>query len=130
MVGDGPACAHWLQMGYSGARPFPHANLAEVAADPECAHRSRPRREGLCTKVAVRPQQLTDHRVRSSETWEAAATAAKPDESLQCRRPARPPRPLRLLLAARCGFGPPRGRRQLQGHRNRCPCPLPEWRRN
>lgn len=100
MVGDGPACAHWLQMGYSGARPFPHANLAEVAADPECAHRSRPRREGLCTKVAVRPQQLTDHRVRSSETWEAAATAAKPDESLQCRRPARPPRPLRSLPAA------------------------------
>lgn len=121
MVGDGPACAHWLQMGYSGARPFPHANLAAVAAAPGCAHRSRPRREGLCTKVAERLQQPTDHTIRSSETSEAAAAAAKPDESLRRRRPARPPRPLRSL--GRCGFGPPRGRCQLQGHPE--PLPLP-----
>lgn len=102
MVGDGPAWSHWLQMGYSGTRPFPHANLAAVASASECAHRSRPRRGGLCTKVAARPQQPTGHTVRSSETSEAAATAAKPDESLRRRRPARPPRPLRSLLAARC----------------------------
>jgi hypothetical protein len=123
MVGDGPAWSHWLQMGYSGTRPFPHANLAAVASAPECAHRSRPRRGGLCTKVAARPQQPTGHTVRSSETSEAAATAAKPDESLRRRRPARPPRPLRSLLAARCGFGPPRGRCQLLGYPE--PLPLP-----
>lgn len=128
MVGDGPACAHWLQMGYSGARPFPHANLATVAAAPGCAHRSRPRREGLCTKVAAKPQQPTDHTVRSSETSEAAATAAKPDESLRRRRPARPPRPLRSLPAA--ASVRPAAAASSRATRNRCPCPLPEWRRN
>lgn len=108
-------------MGYSGAHPFPHANLAAVAAAPGCAHRSRPRREGLRTKVAARPQQPTGHTVRSSETSEAAATATEPDESLRRRRPARPPRPLRSLPAA--GFGPPHGRCQLQGRPE--PLPLP-----
>lgn len=108
-------------MGYSGARPFPHANLAAVAAAPGCAHRSSPRREGLGTKVAARPQQPTGHTVRSSETLEANATAAELDESLRRRRPARPPRPLRSQPAA--GFGPPHGRCQLQGRPE--PLPLP-----
>lgn len=128
MVEDGPACAHWLQMGYSGARPFPHANLAAEAAAPGCAHGSRPRRGGLCTKVAARPQQPTNHTVRSPEISEAAATAAKPDESLRRRRPARPPRPLRSLPAA--ASVRPAAAASSRSTRNRCPCPLPEWRRN
>lgn len=129
MVEDGPACAHWLQMGYSGARPFPHANLAAEAAALGCAHLSRPRREGLCTKVAARPQQPTNHTVRFPEISEAAATAAaKPDESLRRRRPARPPRPLRSLPAA--ASVRPAAAASSRSTRNRCPCPLPEWRRN
>lgn len=122
MVRDGPARTPVLEMGYSGARPFPHANLSAVAAAPGCAHCSRPRSGGGSAQRSL----------------EAAGTRRSPSPLLRnlgsCRRrrccraqrvtaapppgPAAPP----TALAARCGFGPPRGRHQLQWPQ---PLPLP-----
>lgn len=112
MVGDGPARSHRLEMGYSGARPFPHANLSEVAAVPGCAHQSCPRSQGLCTKVVRRPPQPTGHPLSFSET-----SKPQPGPTSHCGAAARPGRPahcarrllwLQFAPQPQPALGPPR----------------------
>lgn len=106
MVGDGPAWTRGLEMGYSGARPFPHANLSAVAAAPGCAHHhSCPRSDGLCTKVVG---SLRDPAVTQSASLKPRKPPPLPGPGSHCGAAARlgrpahcARRPLRLRSAPR-----------------------------
>lgn len=105
MVGDGPARTPALEMGYSGARPFPHANLSAVAAAPGCAHCSRPRRGEALHKgrwrppvtqsASPKPRKLPPPPLLPGPASHCGA-AARPGRPAHCAR-----RPLRLRSAPR-----------------------------